>query len=160
MNTWRSSIRYSRPTVIKAGLTLQPDKCQLFRPSIEYLGHVISGKGISPLPLHQEAVKNWEFPSTVTQTRAFLGKTNYYRKFIQQYSSMAGILSETIKGSPKKNQTIHQSPKMKEAFQRLNRALLEAPILAYPQFYTDEPFILDTDWSNCLLYTSPSPRDS
>ena len=66
----------------KAGLTLQPDKCQLFRPSIKYLGHVISAKGISPLPSHQEAVKNWEFPSTVTQMRAFLGKTNYYRKFI------------------------------------------------------------------------------
>ena len=98
-------------------------------------------------------MKNWEFPSTVTQMRAFLGKTNYYRKFIQQYSSMAGILSETIKGNPKKNQTILPNQKMKEAFQQLKQALLEAPILAYPQFYTDEPFILDTDWSkdnNCI----------
>ena len=60
----------------KAGLTLQPDKCHLFRTSIEYVGHVISAKGISPLPSHQEAVRNWEFPTTVTQMRAFLGKTN------------------------------------------------------------------------------------
>ena len=66
---------------------------------------------------------------------------------------MAGILSETIKGSPKKNQTIQPNQKMREAFQQLKQALLEAPILAYPQFYTDEPFILDTDWSkdnNCI----------
>ena len=159
----------------KAGLTLQPDKCQLFRPSIEYLGHVISAKGISPLPSHLDAVKNWEFPSTITQMRAFLGKVNYYRKFIPQYSSMAGVLSETIKGAPKKNQSIVPTTKMTEAFQKLKQALLEAPILAYPQFHTDEPFILDTDWSKdnncigavlsqvqegCLLYTSPSPRDS
>ena len=102
---------------------------------------------------HQDAVRDWEFPSTITQMRAFLGMLNYYRKFIQQYSSMAGILSETIKGSPKKNQTIIPTPKMTEAFQKLKQALLEAPILAYPQFYTDEPFILDTDWSkdnNCI----------
>ena len=131
----------------KAGLTLQPDKCQLFRPSIEYLGHVISAKGISPLPSHLDAVKNWEFPSTITQMRAFLGKVNYYRKFIPQYSSMAGVLSETIKGAPKKNQSIAPTTKMMEAFQKLKQALLEAPILAYPQFHTDEPFILDTDWS-------------
>ena len=118
----------------KAGLTLQPDKCQLFQKSIEYLEHVISAKGISPLPSHQEAVRNWEFPTTVTQMRAFLGKTNYYRKFIQQYSSMAGILSETIKESPKKNKTIVPDKKMETAFQKLKQALLEAPILAYPQF--------------------------
>ena len=116
----------------KAGLTLQPDKCQLFRPSIEYLGHVISAKGISPLPSHLDAVKNWEFPSTITQMRAFLGKVNYYRKFIPQYSSMAGVLSETIKGAPKKNQSITPTTKMTEAFQKLKQALLEAPILAYP----------------------------
>ena len=118
----------------RAGLTLQPDKCQLFQTSIEYLGHVISAQGIAPLPSHQEAVKNWEFPTNVTQMWAFLGKTNYYRKCIQQYSSMAGILSETIKGSPKKNQLISPMEKMTAAFQKLKQALLEAPILAYPQF--------------------------
>ena len=62
-------------------------------------------------------------------------------------------MSETIKGAPKKNQVITPTPKMEEAFQKLKRALLEAPILAYPQFHTDEPFILDTDWSkdnNCI----------
>ena len=85
--------------------------------------------------------------------RAFLGKTNYYQKFIQQYSSIAGILSETIKGNPGKNKVIVPDKKMETAFQLLKQALLEAPILAYPQFYTDEPFILDTDWSkdnNCI----------
>ena len=66
---------------------------------------------------------------------------------------MAHILSETIKGSRKKNQLITPTKKMEVAFQKLKQALLEAPILAYPQFYTDEPFILDTDWSkdnNCI----------
>ena len=33
------------------------------------------------------------------------------------------------------------------SFNELKKALLSAPILAYPQFHTDKPFILDTDWS-------------
>ena len=76
---------------------------------------------------------------------------------------MAGILSETIKGSPKKNQLISPTERMLTAFQKLKQALLEAPILTYPQFYTDEPFILDNDWSkenNCTYWSRfiPSPK--
>ena len=33
----------------KAGLKLQPDKCQLFQPQIEYLGHLVTGDGIRPM---------------------------------------------------------------------------------------------------------------
>ena len=122
-------------------------------PDLLHPGHVISAKGISPLPSHQEAMKSCEFPTNATQMGVFLGKNNYYRKFIQQYSSMAGILSETIKGNPKKIQAIVPTEKMRTAFQQLKQALLEAPILAYPQSYTNEPFILDTDCSkdnNCI----------
>ena len=32
----------------KAGLMLQPSKCHLFQTSVEYLGHVISAKGVQP----------------------------------------------------------------------------------------------------------------
>ena len=130
-----STLRHSKITSrlfeahCQAGVTLQPDKCQLFRTSIEYLGHIISTKGIAPLPLHQETVKNWEFLTNVTQMRAFLAKTNYNRKFIQQYSSMAGILSETIKGSPKKNQLFIPTEKMEVAFSRTKASPLGSPHL-------------------------------
>ena len=39
-----------------AGLKLKPSKCFLFREEIEYLGHVVSGKGISTNPKKVEAV--------------------------------------------------------------------------------------------------------
>ena len=41
-----------------AGLKLEPSKCFFFREEIEYLGHVVSGKGISTNPKKVEAVAN------------------------------------------------------------------------------------------------------
>ena len=36
----------------------------------------------------------------------------------------------------------------KQAIMDMKEALTEAPVLAYPDFSSGEPFILDTDWSN------------
>ena len=48
-----------------AGLKLKPSKCFFFREEIEYLGHVVSGKGISTNPKKIEAVSKWPTPTTV-----------------------------------------------------------------------------------------------
>jgi hypothetical protein len=40
-----------------AGLKLKPRKCRLFAREVEYLGHVVSEKGISTDPKKIEAVK-------------------------------------------------------------------------------------------------------
>ena len=45
-----------------AGLKLKPSKCFFFREEIEYLGHVVSGKGISTNPKKIEAVSKWPTP--------------------------------------------------------------------------------------------------
>jgi hypothetical protein len=36
---------------------------------------------------------------------------------------------------------------MVASYHHLKQALLTSPVLAYPQFDSKEPFILDTDWS-------------
>jgi hypothetical protein len=36
---------------------------------------------------------------------------------------------------------------MVASYRHLKQALLTSPVLAYPQFDSREPFILDTDWS-------------
>ena len=59
--------------LITAGLKLKPSKCHFFREEIEYLGHVVSGKGISTNPKKVEAVAKWPTPQTVYDVRSFLG---------------------------------------------------------------------------------------
>ena len=68
-----------------AGLKLKPSKCELFKKSISYLGHVVSEEGVRTDPKKIEAVKNWDRPHNIHTVRTiprFLGFVNYYRKFM------------------------------------------------------------------------------
>jgi hypothetical protein len=54
-------------------------KCIIAQPSLEYLGHVISIKGTDQAKIL--AMLHWPVPTTMTELRAFLGLTGYYKKF-------------------------------------------------------------------------------
>ena len=73
----------------QAGLKLPPAKCALFRKEIEYLGHVVTGRGIRPTDKYIYVVQDWPLPKTKSEARTFLGKVRYYRRFIQDYSAIA-----------------------------------------------------------------------
>ena len=73
----------------KAGLKLKPSKCEFFRSSLKYLGHIVSKEGIATDPRKIEAIRNWPRPKTVTDICSFTGSTNYYRKFIKGYAKIA-----------------------------------------------------------------------
>ncbi len=133
----------------EAGLKLQPSKCQLFQEEVEYLGHLVSAEGVKPVKNYLNIIASWPMPRTRNEIRVFLGKTGYYRRFIKGYSGIAGPLSDWAgKGSPEEEQTpLTIEPAMTAAFEELKQRLQAAPILAYPRFKSEEPFILDTDWS-------------
>ena len=133
----------------KAGLTLQPAKCQLFQDKIHFLGHLISEKGVQTSPSFIEVIRDWPLPNTIKELRTFLGKTGYYRKFIKDYSKIASPLQSFItkETSVKKNTPVVHSEKSIRAFKILIDKLISAPILAFADFNSKEPFILDTDWS-------------
>ncbi len=133
----------------KAGLKLQPSKCQLFQPKVEYLGHEVSKDGVRPVPEYVQVVKQWPLPKTRTEARCFLGKIGYYRRFIKDYSALAApwtdVTGKVDKEEEKKPLEITTA--MTAAFEKLKSALLQAPVLAYPRFDDEHPFLLDTDWS-------------
>ena len=133
-----------------AGLTIQPRKTFLFRDEVDYLGHRVSAKGLSTQPSYIEVVKNWPVPKTAKEIQIFLGKTGYYRRFVQNYSEVSGPLSEYIKeGNAKGSLTapLQLDSEAIKCFEELKSRLCSAPILAFPDFNSEEPFILDTDFS-------------
>ena len=77
--------------------------------------------------------------------RSFLGLSGYYRRFIENYASIA----EPLINLTKKNSRFNWTDRHQEAFDNLKQKLVSAPILAYPS--NKGQFYLDTDASACSI---------
>jgi hypothetical protein len=120
-------------------LYVKRSKCSFAQQSLEYLGHIISADGVSTDPTKIEAVQHWPQPTNPTQLRGFLGLAGYYRKFIRHF----GIISRPLTDLLKKNKAFVWSPVVHDAFLSLKTALVQAPVLALPDFTKD--FVLEAD---------------
>ena len=56
-------------------------------PEVEYLGHVLSAKGLQPSQKNVQAIQAVPTPANVTQLKSFLGMVTYYLKFLPNLSS-------------------------------------------------------------------------
>ena len=110
-----------------AKLKLSPKKCHLFQKQVKYLGHIISQNGVSTDPEKVKTVWECPRPTCITEVRQFLGLCSYYRRFILQFAHIAAPLQLLESGQP-----FEWPPAAENAFQRLKRALVEAPVLGYP----------------------------
>src|SRR5213080_2181886 len=72
-------------------------KCQFLKEETEYLGFIVSNKGIQVDPKKIKAIQEWEQPRNTTQVRSFLGLVNYYRCFIEKFSQKAAPLTRLLK---------------------------------------------------------------
>ena len=69
-------------------LFVKPEKCAFEQEETDYLG-VIVGKGrLCMDPKKLQGIANYPTPQNVTDIRAFLGFTGYYRYFVQNYSAI------------------------------------------------------------------------
>ena len=73
----------------KANLKLKESKCNFLKKHVQYLGYLISGGGIEPIPEKLDSIKNMLAPQTPKEVKQFLGLIGYYRKFIQKFSDVA-----------------------------------------------------------------------
>lgn len=129
----------------EANLRLKPTKCHLARREVEYLGYIVSEKGIAADPRKVEAVQTFPVPNNLKGLRSFLGLASYYRRFIQNFS----VIANPLYALTRKDAVFDWSPACQEAFDRLKMVLTNAPLLAFPDFNRD--FLLETDASGIGL---------
>jgi len=123
-------------------LFLCPEKCEFHRKWIEYLGLVISQNKVEMDSVKVAGVCDWPIPENQTDVQAFIGFVNFYRCFIQDFSTIARPLFDLTRSDKAWN----WDTKEQEAFERLKTAVTTAPVLVLPQ--DSEPFHIEADSSD------------
>ena len=103
-------------------------KCQFWLDRVAFLGHVVSGEGISVDPQKIEAIVDWKPPTNVIEVRSFLGLASYYRKFLEGFSKIATPLTKLIR----KEKKFIWSEACQNSFDELKQRLTTAPVLILP----------------------------
>ena len=114
------------------------------RKNVPFLGHVISKDGVSTNPEKVKAVSKWPVPVIKSELRSFLGLASYYRRFIQNFASIAAPLHQLLTAGNEKHFVWTEA--CDRAFLELKQRLVKAPVLSYPTFNME--YILDIDASD------------
>jgi hypothetical protein len=109
-------------------LYLKPQKCFFEKKEVEYLGVIVSAEGVRMDPKKVKGVQDWPKPTTVKQLQSFLGFANFYRRFINGFSGIAGPLHKLLR----KEKKWSWDEEHEKAFQKLKTAFVTEPILTYP----------------------------
>jgi len=110
-------------------LFLRLEKCEFHQKRIEYLGLVISENKVEMDPVKVAGVRDWPTPENRTDVQAFIGFVNFYRRFIQDFSTIARPLLDLTCSDKAWN----WDTKEQDAFERLKAAVTTAPVLVSPR---------------------------
>ena len=92
---------------------------------MEFLGMIIGQGEIKMDEKKLEAIEKWKPPTSVKGIRLFTGFTNFYRKFIPDFSNIVALLNLlTHKGEPWVWTQLQQ-----QAFECLKHIFSSAPVL-------------------------------
>src|SRR5260221_1947486 len=127
------------------GLYANPRKCKFHTDTVEYLRFILSPKGLQMNPTKLSAIQEWAEPRKVRDIQAFLGFTNFYRRFIHDYSEMALPLNHLCK----KSTNWHFSVEEAKAFWNLKKACKSKPVVAH--WAPDLLMMVEMDASDCVI---------
>lgn len=111
-----------------------------YQPSVQFLGYVIDHTSIHMDEGKIQAISSWPLPTTIKELQRFLGFTNFYRRFIRNYSAITSPITNLLRG---KSKSLSWTPAATEAFTTLKGAFTSAPLLVHPN--PELPFMVEVN---------------
>ncbi|XP_025997227.1 uncharacterized protein LOC113005647 [Solenopsis invicta] len=127
--------------ICKEGFRLKFIKCNFAKNEVKYLGHVISKNTVRPMKDNLKSIQELPIPNSRKKIRQFLGKINFYHKYIAD----SARLLEPLRNLLRKDIQFSWSEDCQRAFTKAKDLLCSQPILAI--FDVNAPTVIYTDAS-------------
>ena len=81
----------------KFGISLNPKKSNFSMIEGKLLGYIISGEGIKIDPSSVVAIQKIDIPKTKREVQPFLGKFNFFRRFITNFAKIVKFITKMLR---------------------------------------------------------------
>ena len=105
-------------------IKLKLSKCSFVKREVKYLGHKLSHNQVIPLNDNLESIMRFPTPKTVKNVQQFLGKINFYHKFIPSAAKLLFPLYNLLK----KDTKFEWNENCQNAFDQIKEYLCSEPI--------------------------------
>ena len=99
----------------KHDIRLNEEKSEFTKKEVTFLRTIISRNRLKMELEKTKAVREWPTPKTVKEVQSFLGFANYYWRFIKNYGSQTGPLTQLTQ----KDQTFEWGPYQEKVFKQI-----------------------------------------
>src|SRR6201747_2698826 len=113
---------------------------------VDFLGYVVTTKGVSMSQKKVDTIQQWKQPKLVKDIQIFMGFANFYRRFIKDFSAICKPITELLKGNSK---PFLWGREQDNAFEFLKKQFITAPILCH--FDPMKETIVETNASDFAL---------
>ena len=103
------------------------EKCEFHKDEMTFVGYLVSTEGIGMDLAKVSAILDWPVPTSVKEVQSFPGFANFYKIFINSYSSLASPLTSLTRKAVK----FTWSVQAEAAFFALQHAFTSPPILLH-----------------------------
>ena len=102
-------------------------ECEFSRPSMRFLGHIISASGLAVDPAKTATIRDFPAPSSVPDLQRFLGMVNQLGKFLPGLA----VMTERLRGLLRKDTVWMWEEPQQLAFENIKSQLTSSGILAH-----------------------------
>ena len=81
----------------KAGLNLNPTKCNVKKSDVKFFGNIITTEGLRPDPKKVKAIDQLEAPKNKQEARSLIGMATYLSRYIPNFSALMEPIRQLVK---------------------------------------------------------------